>query len=65
MLSYFVLAARVAIPSMSTAASQGKEIKKELNAATIAFDLPKGHDLRNQLVGYKAKLESQLELFLF
>ena len=41
----------------------GKEIKREINAGSVALDLPKGHELRKKMEKHEAELKNQLELF--
>ncbi|CAE7498978.1 unnamed protein product [Symbiodinium sp. CCMP2592] len=39
-----------------------KEVKKELNAASVALDLPKRHELRLKMEKHESELKNQLEL---
>ena len=41
---------------------RGKEVRKELQAGSIALDLPKGHDLRSRMAGHEATLKEKSEM---
>ena len=42
----------------------GKEIKKELQAGSIALDLPKDHELRKKMANHERELKEHLETLL-